>query len=84
MKRKIGDTWYDLPDRTDTKWTRAGDLLGRMISDIDNWMPCDSCGCGALAHGYDEPAQRCLCGRCAGYKHRSGGPAEKSGPPKRL
>lgn len=40
---------------------------------IDDWMPCDRCNCGALAHGYDEPSERCLCGRCAGYRHRSRG-----------
>lgn len=37
---------------------------------IDAWMSCARCGCGALAHGYDDPAQRCICGECAGYRRR--------------
>lgn len=37
---------------------------------IENWMPCDTCGCGAIAHGYDEPLQRCLCGKCPRYRRR--------------
>ena len=40
---------------------------------IEDWMPCDRCKCGALAHGYDEPSQRCLCGKCPGYRHRPSG-----------
>jgi hypothetical protein len=35
---------------------------------IDNLWPCGRCGCGAVAHAYDDPGQRCLCGRCAGYR----------------
>ena len=37
---------------------------------IDEWMSCRRCGCGAVAHGYDEPSQRCLCGKCTGYRTR--------------
>lgn len=37
---------------------------------IDEWMSCKRCGCGALAHGYNEPSQRCLCGKCPGYRCR--------------
>lgn len=37
---------------------------------IDEWMSCRICGCGANAHGYDEPSQRCLCGKCTGYRTR--------------
>lgn len=37
---------------------------------LDAWMSCARCGCGALAHGYDDPAQRCICGECAGYRRR--------------
>ena len=50
---------------------------------IEDWMPCDRCGCGALAHGYDEPAQRCLCGRCTGYRAAKVRPTEKSRPSNR-
>ena len=24
---------------------------------LDEWMSCARCGCGALAHGYNEPSQ---------------------------
>lgn len=59
------------------------EVLG-IKGNIEDWMPCVRCGCGALAHGYDEPKQRCLCGRCAGYSLRSGGAPGNSDTPERL
>lgn len=37
---------------------------------LDEWMSCKRCGCGALAHGFEEPSQRCICGDCSGYRCR--------------
>jgi len=53
----------------ESRMIRVGALLGA-IAHVDNWMPCARCGCGAIAHGYDEPYQRCLCGKCQGYRTR--------------
>jgi hypothetical protein len=78
MKRKIGDTWYDLPEGTEAQAARLGNVLGGITGRIDEWMSCRRCGCGALAHGYDEPSQRCLCGKCAGYRTRLASRNERS------
>lgn len=53
-----------LPESPNTIVRRILGIGGR----IEDWAPCRLCGCGALAHGYDEPLQRCLCGRCPGYR----------------
>lgn len=45
---------------------------------LDEWMSCRLCGCGALAHGYNEPSQRCICGKCTGYRTRLASRNERS------
>jgi hypothetical protein len=49
---------------------RLSVALARFLKagELEGWMPCDRCGHGALAHGFDEPIQRCLYGDCGGYR----------------
>lgn len=51
------------------KMQAIGELLAAR-GYLDEWMSCKRCGCGALAHGFDEPSQRCICGKCSGYRCR--------------